>query len=275
MNYLIFFSILATTYSFPFDDDTFKMFISSTKGTITKKKLTTKKNVTYLDISFSTIEGIEPDSLCAIPNLQTLFINGNAKFPKLTKQLFSCTKDINYISFDADQGFNQEYDRDTFNDLSKLTFLKINDVNISHVGKDLFKGLDLELLNLVSCKITTIDADSFSMLPNLKGLHLGHNYIKSFKLGTFANLPKLTELMLNKNEIDELKWENWDTIPSLRKLDFGDNHIKVCNVTAIKIKFPLIKFFNAGGNFGREEEISLWDEAKKLNFTLRDRKSVV
>lgn len=192
---------IATAYSYSFDDDTYKIFISNSKGNITKEKLTTKKDVGVLDISFATVEAIAPDSFCALPNLKNLYINGNSKFPRVTKELFQCNTKLAYATLIAYDDAKQEMDRNAFTDLKELLMLRINGIMIKQVGKDMFTGLNLEILNLVSCNISEIDADAFSTLPNLKELHLGHNMIKNFKPGTFSNLPKLNDLQLNKNEI--------------------------------------------------------------------------
>ncbi|KAL3274761.1 hypothetical protein HHI36_019547 [Cryptolaemus montrouzieri] len=269
MKTLVLLAFLVCANCDPFDEDTFKIFITGSKGKITKKKLTTKKNVGYLDISFSTVEAIEPDSFCALPNLKTLYINGNDHFPKITKQLFQCTPKLFYVTIDAYEKANQELDRDAFTGLKDLNFLRLNDINIGRIGKDMFVGVDLEYLNLVSCKISEIDNDAFSTMSRLKELHLGHNLIKTFKPGTFQNLPKLTELMLNKNKIEEIQWDQWNPLPSLKSLDFGDNPLVVCNITKIKEFFPNIHYCNLADSFSAKQQAAFIEESKKLNLTLR------
>ncbi|KAL3274760.1 hypothetical protein HHI36_019546 [Cryptolaemus montrouzieri] len=252
-----------------FNDDSFKIFISGTKGKLTKQKLTTKKNVEYLDISSSTVEAIEPDSFCAVPNLKALYMNANAHFPKITKQLFQCTPKISFITVDAYLESNQEFDRDAFTGLKELNFLRLNDINIGRLGKDMFEGVvNLEILNLVNCKISEIDSDTFSTMPTLDKLDLGHNLLKAFKPGTFQNLPKLTELMLNKNNIEEIKWEQWSPLQSLKSLDFGDNPLVVCDVTKIKDYFPNINRCNLGEGFNASQQAAFIEESKKYNLTL-------
>ncbi|KAK9893072.1 hypothetical protein WA026_023564 [Henosepilachna vigintioctopunctata] len=266
---LLFLCLFSIGFCRYFDDDTYKIFISRTKGKITKKKLTTNKNVSLLDISFAQIEGIEPDSFCAVPNVKTIYINGNDIFPKITKQLFECTPKLSSITIDAYPEAHQQIDRNAFNDLKELTFLRINDVNIARVGKDMFVGLNLEILNLVSCNITEIDSDSFSGMPNLKELHLGHNLISNFKPGTFKNLPHLKELMLNKNEISEINWDHWDKLPSLKSIDFADNPLVKCDVSKIKEHFPIVRFCNLGGGFNETQKAAMIEESKRYNVTIK------
>ncbi|XP_044766275.1 chondroadherin-like isoform X2 [Coccinella septempunctata] len=252
-----------------FDDDTYKIFIHNTKGNITREKLTTKKDVGLLDISFATVEAIAPDSFCALPNLKTLYINGNTKFPRVTKQLFQCNAKLTYATLVANDDSGQEVDRNAFTDLKELNTLRINGVELKRIGKDMFTGLNLEILNLVSCKIGEIDADAFSNLSNLKELDLGHNLIKSFKPGTYQNLPKLNELQLNKNEIGAINWDEWNTLPSLKTIDFGDNHLTVCDVSKIKEYFPNIHSCNLGDAFNKTRKAEIIEESKKLNISIK------
>ncbi|XP_045463266.1 leucine-rich repeat-containing G-protein coupled receptor 5-like [Harmonia axyridis] len=253
----------------PFDDDTYHIYIHSTKGNITKEKLTTKKDVGVLDISFATIEGIEPSSFCALPNLKTLYINGNSKFPRVTKELFQCNPKLSYVTFVAYEDAHQQMDRNAFTDLKQLNLLRINGVIFKRIGKDMFTGLDLEILNLVSCNIEEIDADAFSTLTNLKELHLGHNQLKNFKPGTYQNLPKLTELQLNKNLIGAINWEEWNTLPSLKSIDFADNPLTVVDVSKIKNYFPKIHSCNLGDAFNKSRKAEIIEESKKLNVSIK------
>lgn len=265
MRKIVFIALISVVYGYSLDDDAYKILISNTKGNITREKLTTKKDVSLLDISFATVESIAPDSFCALPNLKYIYLNGNSKFPRVTKQLFQCTPKLTDVTLIAYEEAQQELDRDAFTGLKEVTTLRINGVYLKNIGKDMFTGLNLEILNLVSCNVSEIDADAFSGLPNLKELHLGHNLIKKFKPGTYQNLPKLTELQLNKNEISAINWEDWSTLPSLKNIDFADNPLTTCDVSKIKEYFPQIKSCNLGDAFNATRKAEIVEECKKLN----------
>ncbi|KAK9893073.1 hypothetical protein WA026_023565 [Henosepilachna vigintioctopunctata] len=251
-----------------FDDDSYEIYIYKEEGKITKNKLSTSKNVSSLEIMSTNVPSIEPDSFCAIPNARTIKIIGNEVFPKITKKLFQCTPKLSYLTLDAAADANQEIERNAFTDLTDLTSLRINDVNIPRLGKDMFVGLNLEILNLVGCNITEIDSDSFSGMPNLKEVHLGHNSIRSIKPGTFKSLHHLKELMLNTNEFSEINWDQWDILPSLEVIDFADNPLVKCDVSKIREYFPIIEFFNLGGGFNATQKEAMIEESKRFNVNL-------
>ncbi|KAK9893077.1 hypothetical protein WA026_023569 [Henosepilachna vigintioctopunctata] len=251
------------------DDDTYKIHISDSKGKITKEKLTTNKNVSFLEIMFTKVTSIEPDSFCAIPNVKTIHITGNKMFPKITKQLFQCTPELSAFVIDDHVQTNQEIERDAFTGLENFTHLELRHVNIGRIGKDMFVGINLEILILVSCSITEIDADSFSGMLNLKELELGHNLIESFKPGTFKNLPNLKKLYLNKNEISEIKWDQWDILPSLVFIDFADNPLVKCDVSKIKEYFPVVQHFNLGNSFNATQKAAMIEESGRFNITIK------
>ncbi|KAK9893076.1 hypothetical protein WA026_023568 [Henosepilachna vigintioctopunctata] len=251
------------------DDDTYEIYIRYEKGKITKEKLTTNKNVSFLEIMFTKVTSIEPDSFCAIPNVKTIRITGNKMFPKITKQLFQCTPELSVFTIAADPEANQEIERDALTDLKNLNSLEMRYVNIGRVGKDMFVGFNLELLILVSCSITEIDADSFSGMPNLEELELGHNLIESFKPGTFKNLPNLKKLYLNKNEISEIKWDQWDILPSLEFIDFGDNPLVKCDVSKIKEYFPVVQTCNLGNSFNATQKAAMIEESERFNVSIK------
>jgi uncharacterized membrane-anchored protein YitT (DUF2179 family) len=60
-------------------------------------------------------------------------------------------------------------------------------------------SLSIEFLDLSYCTLTSINADTFSQLPNLKFLNLNSNRLREIKLEQFNNLTELINVDLGNN----------------------------------------------------------------------------
>lgn len=105
----------------------------------------------------------------------------------------------------------------------KLTHLKRQDVK---------NAKDYHTIIITNTALTTIDADAFQDLQELRLLTLKDNKISQLHLGTFDNLPNLDSLDLSGNEYCKVEAGTFANIPSLHFLYLGDmklGHIDLKN----------------------------------------------
>lgn len=86
-----------------------------------------------------------------------------------------------------------------FQDMSKLSYLRIADTNITTIPKGLPSSLTE--LHLDGNKITKVGASDLKGLINLAKLGLSFNSISVVDNGTLANVPHLRELHLDNNKL--------------------------------------------------------------------------
>ena len=116
-----------------------------------------------------------------------------------------------------------------FQPLSALRVLHLegNVLNKQNFSAHTFEGLvNLEYLNLDSCKISRLSEGLFSAMPKLKYLSLKHNAIQSLDgHNPFVNSLSLVTADLSANEIRGWNSRLFQTSPMLRTLNLADNQI--------------------------------------------------
>ncbi|XP_063912971.1 adhesion G protein-coupled receptor A3 isoform X1 [Zophobas morio] len=117
------------------------------------------------------------------------------------------------------------------NSLEEIDILNIaNDVvqfNLSNNLLDTFfpkvQLIALQKLDLSGNRLTELQNNQFSELPNLRRLDVSNNNIKSIELLAFAKLGSLEKLKLNQNQISTIALGTFNPLVSLKQLDISIN----------------------------------------------------
>ncbi len=103
-----------------------------------------------------------------------------------------------------------------------LADMKINNLqgleNITNIGI-------VQRLILKNNQLTTIQPDTFAVLPNLQTLRLENNQLTTIKLDTFAGLPKLRWLDLRKNQLKDIQPKAFADLTNLDRLVISNNQL--------------------------------------------------
>ncbi|KAI8495336.1 hypothetical protein Bbelb_267910 [Branchiostoma belcheri] len=78
---------------------------------------------------------------------------------------------------------------------------------------------------LVNCNITTIEAEAFRKVPQVKTLVIWRNNLPVLRSGTFEGMEGLEQLLLLDNNLAYLEAGTFEGLPMLRELRLVDNHI--------------------------------------------------
>ncbi|XP_056135794.1 toll-like receptor 3 [Lampris incognitus] len=214
-----------------------------------------KTNLTFLDLSNSSISKIEGDSFQWLDSLETLFLEDN-NIRALTKSTFqglSSLKKLNlrHISRGNKHASSSLAIEDfSFKPLSTLESLVLEHNTIQGITEHTFVGLtglhDLDMgwsvcttlknldnntfvslaasplrkLNLTGTAISRIGPGAFNMFRNLTALYLGFNFIGQFLTGQeFQGLVQVQEIYLSNNrQTITLTPTSFIHVPNLRTL---------------------------------------------------------
>ncbi|XP_045468206.1 P-granule-associated novel protein 1-like [Harmonia axyridis] len=236
-----------------FPPDHLRIFIY--KGDVEKDLITTKEKIKHLLFAFSSIESISDDFLQSLPDVENLVLNGNHKFPKLTKCFFQNFPKLTLIYVHNNEDLQIE--EDALTDLDKLKILSIQGLKYEQLNEYVFKGLNnLKRLSMVKCDISKLEQNTFKDNQNLEEINLSSNNLTGFQLGTFDGLDKLKELSLQNNKLGNIDWSQFSTLPSLEYLDLCDNEMTKFDVAKMKEMFPKIQKINIMSNCFTEEELT-------------------
>lgn len=169
----------------------------------------------HINLSYSSLRHIDPDSFRHIPRLTSLSVEGNVHVSQPVLQLVL---------------------RNT--DLSSLERIDLAHMNITDVVAFVhdFRPGALVYLQLSYNRIRTIPKGTFFFFVNLRLLDLGHNEISSVE--NLAGLSKLEHLSLAYNNIDVLTEMMFEGLHELKVLDVSHN-----GLTRID-DAPLLNLFN-------------------------------
>ena len=121
----------------------------------------------------------------------------------------------------------EELEGDTFEGLSNLTLLSLDENKLSRIDSLAFEGLvHLEQLLLHRTRITEINESLFKSLTRLKLLKLSENKLKSIDSNDFKGLVNLEILHLNNNEIEAIGPGSFDDLSNLKELNLANNKLK-------------------------------------------------
>ncbi|XP_029312425.1 toll-like receptor 13 [Cottoperca gobio] len=117
--------------------------------------------------------------------------------------------------------------RDTFNDLTLLTFLSFDRSEVRDIDLYFFAPLKkLTHLSLLNNKITRLTPKVFSALTRLEQLYLQFNLLKSITNKPFSQLRRLTKLNLSLNIIHFIETGTFEDLTNLIYLNLSGNRIK-------------------------------------------------
>jgi Leucine-rich repeat (LRR) protein len=91
-----------------------------------------------------------------------------------------------------------------FEDLTKLSYLKIVDNNIKELNGSVRNLSSLEIIDLSRNQIEKIEADMFLNTKNIETIYMEKNRISVIERGAFNGLKKLNRLSLNFNQLSVL-----------------------------------------------------------------------
>ncbi|XP_074519569.1 uncharacterized protein LOC141785272 [Halichoeres trimaculatus] len=118
-------------------------------------------------------------------------------------------------------------EKDTFKDLTQLTFLSFDKNKIRDLDPEWFVNLrNLKRLSLLKNEITELPPKVFSALLELEELYLQFNLLKYITKKPFSRLRKLQKLNLSLNIIDFIEEGTFEDLTSLRYFDLSGNRIK-------------------------------------------------
>jgi Leucine-rich repeat (LRR) protein len=131
--------------------------------------------------------------------------------------------------------------------------IRISNMSIGRVDKDIFSRFDSNLLVLTCshCMITDIDDDAFHRLRNLQQLSFDNNYLKEVKANWFKDLAYLTYLDLNYNNIERIDKDIFLNAPNIVDLRLSGNRLVCLDLESLSKLNDLKRIFlNDNPNFG-------------------------
>lgn len=191
-------------------------------------------NPSYLNVSQSNIQEIQPGSLRYLTRLNKLWMANNS------------------IAI---------LEPGSFNGLSSLSELSLTKNNIKAIYKGVFSGMyTLSLLDLSHNQIQTIDSNSFTGTDSLNTLYLNDNLISDMTILT-ENCKNLEVLDLSNNKLEELefvksctmlhilnvsrnnlsRFSGSELISAITSLDLSDNNVSYIQRTDLKNLVNLIQ----------------------------------
>ncbi len=134
------------------------------------------------------------------------------------------------------------------NDFGEITLDLSNLFITSLEGLVNIPGLDtVQSLFLYSNQLTTLAADTFSNLPQLRILGLNNNQLTTLAAGTFTNLPQLRILDLSNNQLTALAAGTFTNLPQLERLYLENNQLTTLAVGAFS-NLPQLKELDLENN---------------------------
>ncbi|KAJ8386672.1 hypothetical protein AAFF_G00167880 [Aldrovandia affinis] len=177
----------------------------------------TLKGLHALILVNNVITTIHPKAFMPLHKLQRLYLSKNllnempANMPKSLQELRIHENEITKIRKSAFEGMgnvivmelglnpleNSGIDIGAFNDLKRVSYIRIADTSLTEIPKGLPSSLSE--LHLDGNKITKVQADSLMGLKNLAKLGLSRNEIGVVDNETLGMMPHLRELHLDHN----------------------------------------------------------------------------
>ncbi|XP_017883451.1 slit homolog 1 protein-like [Ceratina calcarata] len=109
-------------------------------------------------------------------------------------------------------------------------------------------GNSLQTLDLIDCRIATIENEAFAGLNKLQRLSLVGNRFPVLGSAWFRNLVNLQQLILQRNQIEEIeRTALWHVGGSLRHLDVRDNRLR-CIAVGELAELKKLEKLDATGN---------------------------
>jgi Leucine-rich repeat (LRR) protein len=152
-------------------------------------------------------------------------------------------KEVKEITIES-SGFFQ-LDRETFANLSSLTYLTITNNKIREISANAFvDNANMTELHFDGNKLELLDNDSFAGLKNLLELNLAHNLLTHISPAVFANLTSLQTLHLQFNRMKYLVSGVFASLSQLSYLDVSSECYVLLYCDVPSVRSPLHAIFN-------------------------------
>ncbi|KRZ52909.1 Leucine-rich repeat-containing protein 4B, partial [Trichinella nativa] len=175
-----------------------------------------------LDLRVNLISTIEPNTFAPMGRLRQLYLAGNY-IANVDGDQFAGLAKLHTL----DLGWNEFTDiaDHAFATLSSLRALHLNNNRkLMLVEADALTGLDkLELLNLSSTRLLTIEPRTLRPCSRLKTLDLSNSDLDLLDADTFRSTDRLEQLYLNKTKLFTLPDGLFEPLPNLRLVDLSFN----------------------------------------------------
>ncbi|XP_071445943.1 toll-like receptor 6 [Hetaerina americana] len=205
-----------------------------------------------LDLSYNRLESLPPGIFAPCSNLHTLILSQN-KLTRIDARALNGLFVLSLLSLDNNQ--IQRLDPESLTNCTALQDLNLNgnalkDVPIAVRGLRLLRTLDLG-----DNAIETLgedgknNSDSYpplSGLPNLYGLRLIGNHIKTLTRKSFSSLPALLILNLARNKISVIEKGTFDSNAALQAIRLDANLLT--DLTGLFSGLPSLLWLNVSDN---------------------------
>lgn len=187
------------------------------------------ENLEYLNMGYSNLSYIGPDTFAKMTSMKRLVLSGNdllsleaGLFGNLTQLT---TLELEFCGLKRPLNANAFFKNLTYVDLREIR-LGGNPLVIPESGPVFPKQLSqVTILDLSNCNILSLNADAFRNTENITDLNLAGNYIKSGE-GSLAFLDRLRHLEkinLSNNNLTTIEPEVFISNPKLRSLNLIGN----------------------------------------------------
>ncbi|GJQ99217.1 receptor-like protein EIX2 [Tanacetum coccineum] len=208
------------------------------------------KYLTYFDLSYNTFQDIEiPEFIGTLRNLRYLNLSKagfNGQIPPNIGKL----SHLRYLDVSTEFGGLTVDNLEWLTKLSYLKHLKLDNIDLSIVGSDLFLVLNnltsLEVLHLSNCGLTSLSPVE---LPFLSELDLSNNKFNSKFPDWLLNYTTLSFLNLDSCGLYGRISLNLGEPPNLRYVSFAMNDNLTASCTQLfRGSWPKIEVINFGSN---------------------------
>ncbi|XP_059648869.1 receptor-like protein 7 [Cornus florida] len=164
-------------------------------------------SLTYMNLSYADLTGQFPIGISGLTRLVSLDFSGNYYLKLGNSNLKLLVQN-----------------------LTELTELRLDGVNISSKGEEWCQAIssslpNLRVLSLSFCDLSGPLCSSLENLRSLSVIDLSHNNLSAPVPNFFANFTNLTELLLWYSNLQGTFPENIFHVPTLHKLDLSDNKL--------------------------------------------------
>lgn len=156
------------------------------------------QSLRWLSLTRSSIQSINDNAFDNTPNLSFLALNNN----------FLSTIRSGWLR-----------------GLTGLENLQLEDNQITSIQSGAFVGSGVTEIHLRNNRLTRIESETFTNMPNLDYLDVSNNLIANIDAGAFGNLPQLWKVDFTGNQLTTLHANVFAPLPSISWLRFDSNRI--------------------------------------------------
>ncbi|XP_037068759.1 protein artichoke-like [Pollicipes pollicipes] len=204
------------------------------------------KNMEILNLRQNFITKVDQDAFHVLPRLKRLDLTNNY-VNSLKKDAFFSMESLEQLLLKQNNITDLTGSAAVLRMLPNLRVLDLSMNLIESVPGNTFAHPALEILYLNHNNIKQVDRNGFKNMPDLRELHMHHNFLVMEQGGSdWWNLPKLTLLDLSFNDMTHLHASVLRNVTQLEHADFSYNIINVVDENAFvgtaKLKFLNLSF---------------------------------